>query len=918
MKKTPLRNWLWLGLVGFTAVGFAQIKPLPKPVTAVPQKITSVEGITEYRLANGLQVLLFPDPSKQSLTVNITYLVGSRNENYGETGMAHLLEHLVFKGTPKHPNIPQELTTHGCRPNGTTWLDRTNYFETMNASDENLDWALDLEADRMVNSYIAKKDLVSEMTVVRNEFESGENQPSGILMERVMSTAYLWHNYGNTTIGARADIEKVPIERLQAFYRNYYQPDNAVLLVAGKFDEAKTLALINRKFGNIPKPKRTLQATYTEEPTQDGERLVTLRRTGDVQVVAAAYHIPNGYHPDFPAIEILQGLLTDEPAGKLYKALIDNKKASFVYGYNFQTREPGLMYFTADVVKEKSLDSARNIMTETIESFAKTLPAAEEVDRIRTKQLKDIELALNSAQRVGLTLSEYVAMGDWRLFFYLRDQYKKITPEDVQRVARQYLKPSNRTLGLYYPTPQPDRSEVPPVPDLQAMLKDFKGSAVVAQGEAFDTAPANVESRTQRSQAGSVKMALLSRKTRGASVFARMTLRFGDENSLKGKYAVPALTASMLNRGTAKKTRQQIQDEIDKLKAKVSVFGSAGSVGINVETNRENLPQVLKLLNEILREPAFPADEFEKLRQENISGQEQQKSDPQAKAFEAINRHLNPYPKDDPRYTSTADEAIANLKSATLEQVKQFYKDFYGASDATFAASGDFDEAEIKTLVGQLFGNWKSPKPFARLTDPYRDIAPVNEKIETPDKANAMFFGGLNLNLDDNDPDFPALFLGNEIMGGGFLNSRLATRIRQKDGISYGVGSYFSADELDKKGYFGLYAIYAPENLEKLEKAFQEEIEKMVTEGFTAKEVEEAKKGALQQGQIDRSNDNYLARTLNSYLYYNRTFKWDENFEKKLAALSPAQVNAAIKKHIDPKKISFAKAGDFNKKKPAK
>src|SRR5438132_4612442 len=210
------------------------------------EKVTSVEGITEYRLqSNGLRILLFPDLSKPTITVNITYLVGSKHENYGETGMAHLLEHMLFKGSKDHTDVPKELNDHGSRPNGTTWVDRTNYFETFQASDANLEWAIDLEADRMVNSFVAKKDLDSEMTVVRNEFESGENSPMNVLEERILSAAYLWHNYGKSTIGARSDIENVPIDRLQAFYRNYYQPDNAILLVAGKIDEGKTLGLIN-------------------------------------------------------------------------------------------------------------------------------------------------------------------------------------------------------------------------------------------------------------------------------------------------------------------------------------------------------------------------------------------------------------------------------------------------------------------------------------------------------------------------------------------------------------------------------------------------------------------------------------------------------------------------------------------------
>src|SRR5580700_2471031 len=255
------RAILLASVVGLAALSFTRGAPAvlaQAPATSAPalpvgvERVTSVEGITEYRLADGLRVLLFPDPSKQTITVNITYQVGSRHENYGETGMAHLLEHLMFKGSPKHPNIPQQLTEHGARPNGTTWFDRTNYFETFAATDENLKWALDLESDRMVNSFIARKDLDSEMTVVRNEFESGENNAMEVLLDRVMAASYLWHNYGKSTIGSRSDIENVPIDRLQAFYHLYYQPDNAVLLVAGKFDEAKTLALVSQAFGAIP------------------------------------------------------------------------------------------------------------------------------------------------------------------------------------------------------------------------------------------------------------------------------------------------------------------------------------------------------------------------------------------------------------------------------------------------------------------------------------------------------------------------------------------------------------------------------------------------------------------------------------------------------------------------------------------
>src|SRR5215813_5434350 len=298
MLMTFRRGTRALALVAMLAVAVPIAARQQSAPPKGPERVTSVEGITEYRLANGLRVLLFPDQSKPTVTVNITYLVGSAQEGYGETGMAHLLEHLQFKGSKSHTNIYQELTSRGARTNASTWFERTNFYETLPASDDNVRWALGLEADRMVNSFIAQKDLDSEMTVVRNEFERGENNAGNVLEERVLSTAYLWHNYGHSTIGARSDIEHVPIDRLQAFYHRYYQPDNAVLLVAGKFDEPKTLATIQSLFGGIAKPDRVLPKIYTQEPVQDGERSVTLRRTGDIAEVLAGYHVPAGAHAD--------------------------------------------------------------------------------------------------------------------------------------------------------------------------------------------------------------------------------------------------------------------------------------------------------------------------------------------------------------------------------------------------------------------------------------------------------------------------------------------------------------------------------------------------------------------------------------------------------------------------------------------
>ena len=893
----------------------AQTAALPDGMT----KVTSVEGITEYQLKNGLRVLLFPDPSKPTITVNITYMVGSRHEGYGESGMAHLLEHMVFKGSPKHKNIPQELTEHGSWPNGTTWYDRTNYFETFSATDDNLKWALDLEADRMVNSFIDKKDLDTEFSVVRNEFEMGENSPQYVLMERVLSTAYLWHNYGKSTIGSRQDIERVPIDNLKAFYKKHYQPDNAILLVAGKFDEAKTLELIAQLYGPIPKPDRELTKTYTVEPAQDGERAVTLRRVGDTQGLAVAYHTPAGAHPDYAPMDVLMDVLTNEPSGRLYKSLVENKKAASQWGWTPALHDAGFAYFYAELRKEQSLDSARTIMLGTLDEAAKKPITADEVERAKTKLLSRIDMLFKQVDRVGMNLSEYMAAGDWQLIFLYRDAVRKVTAADVQRVAQTYLKPSNRTVGTFIPDQKPDRSEVPATPDVMAMVNGYKGEAQVAAGEAFDPSPANIDARTKRGQeANGLKYGLLQKSTRGNSVQMRIRLRMGDEQSLMNQNTAGSFAASMLERGTKTRSFQQIRDELEKLKAQVYVYGYGQSTIVSVESQKDKLGAVLAIVSDYLRNPTFPEAEFRKLKEERLAQIESQKQEPQALASKLSERLLNPYPKGHLFYTATFDEDIENIKKLTLDDVKAYYKNFYGGQQAAVSVVGAFDEAAVVKQIKGTLGTWKAPKPFARVPmQLFADVKPKTEAIQTDDKANAMFVAGMKFPLRDDDPDYAALYIANHILGEGFLNSRLATRIRQKEGVSYGVGSYVYADDNDRIANFGSYAIYNPENSERLETAYREEVEKLIRDGITADELKAAKAAVLQNKQVERSQDGMLANTLAQYLTKaeGRSFTYDAELEKRIAALTPEQVGTSLKKYLDYSKLTIVKAGDFAKAK---
>ncbi|KQW88558.1 pseudouridine synthase [Massilia sp. Root418] len=872
--------------------------PMPAGVVKGP----SVEGITEYRLPNGLKVLLFPDASKPTVTVNVTYLVGSRHENYGETGMAHLLEHMLFKGAPKNRSIPQQFADRGMEYNGTTSYDRTNYYEVFQAGGDNLKWALDMEADRMVHSFVAKKDLDSEMTVVRNEYESGENSPFEVLLKRMQSVAYDWHSYGRSTIGNRSDIENVKIENLQAFYRTYYQPDNAVLLVAGKFEPAQTLAWISKSFGAIPKPKRKLPPFWTVEPTQDGERSFIVRRKGDIQIVALGYKIPAALHDDSDPLAFMSEILNDTPNGRLHKALVETGKAAQVFSFAQTGYAPGLQLIGAVVKAGQPIEPVRDELIAAVEGFAKTPPTEEEMERVRRNIGNSIEKALNDPQKVGVALSEQIALGDWRLLFLGRDSLAKVTPQQVAKAAAHYLKRDNRTVGSFVPEDSVQRAEITAAPSIEKVMQDFKGKEDTLKSEVFDPSQANILKRTELKTIGGLKVALLPKQNRGETVSVDLRLHWGDEKNQFGKSVVAAAVNHMLTRGTGKYSRAQLADAMEKLKMSGSVY--------RFDTTRSNLAAALRLAAHVLKEPAFDAAEFEQLRQQWLVGVEASRNEPQVLATNALAKHYNNYPKGDVRYAMSTDEQIEAIKALTLDQLKAYHRDFYGASHGELAIVGDFDSPAVQAVVAEEFGNWASKEKYARILNVNVERPPLHAVLNTPDKENGFYAAQVNIDMNTEDPDYVALELANYILGEGGLKSRLMDRIRQKDGLSYGGSSSLSVSDVDRASNLSISAIAAPQNLKKLEAAIHEEVARALKDGFTAAEVAGARSGMLQQRIQNRSQDNVLAGGWANFLYLNRTYAWSQAYEDKLKALTPAQVNAAFRKAVDISKLSVVVAGD--------
>lgn len=921
-----------LGLV--ILVAFAAISSGRPAHAQGPVLVASVEGITEYRLANGLRVILVPDASSPQITVVMTYFVGVRHEGYGESGSAHLLEHMLLKGTTDRPDLAREMRERGAAYDGSTRHDYTNYYETFRAGEDNLSWAFELEADRMLNARLEEEELLSERTVVLNELALYEDMPLSSVRAHVQGTAYLWHNYGRTLSGERSDVENVPLERLRAFYRRYYQPDNAAVVVAGRFDEARAIELAQKKFGRVSRPTRIgelrLWPTHTREPLQEGEREINLRRPSDQQIILAMHHIPPAAHPDFAAVDLLAYVLGNSPSGRLYRKLVATELAAEVAARIFHLRDPAPLFVHATVPADGDLAAAEQALKRTLAAVVSEEPVTgDEVERARTARLRQMQREFNDTEAFAWSLSQWLAVGDWRLFFLHRDRIAQATAADVNRVARGYLKPTNRTLGRFIPTTMPDRAEIPGAPDVEPLVAGYRGRQGVASGEPFDPSPGNVDARTSVfTLPNGFTVALLPKSTRGRTVQGRLRLNLGDEQSLWGRGIAGMLTSGMLMSGTERMSRQELRDTLDRLHADVRVehglpptpdgwfepawfdpIGSPARVTAIIDATAETLADVVRLVAELVRSPRFDARELDLLKQHQSARIQGLGSIHRAGI--TLARHVETRDIGHPHYRHTLDEAVAGVEAATLNEVEAFHRDFYGPQQGNLVLIGDFDPAELRMTIEEAFGGWESPRPYMRIVSEALDVTAANLVIETPGQANAYFFVWQNLRLRESDPDYPALVLAAWMLGRGELSSRLGLRLRVKEGLSYSMRARVAAHPVHADGHFAFITMHAPGNADRVKAGFRDEVRKALDEGFKDEELEAAKREWLEDRQRSRSEDYILAGLISSNLYFDREMAWHAELEQRVRALTPARVNAAARAHLNIERMTIVTASEF-------
>jgi zinc protease len=926
--------------------------------------VRQVHQISEHRLPNGLQVLFIEDNSRPQATVNMTYRVGSRHEGPGEYGSAHLLEHMLFKAAgnaanPKYKKPILEMQQLGMRWNGTTNTDRTNYFAHFSTGDtraaERLEYMIGWLSAMMTQAQFTQADLNAEMTVVRNEFERANSEPGRVLGERMRAAAYSSHPYNHPTIGTLADIENMPFERLQAFYRLHYRPDNATLIVAGQFDMALVRRLIEREFGAIAKPSTALPETWSVEPVQEGAKLVELRRTGGAPQAAVLYHAPGSGQRDTLVASMYSEILAQK-GGPLERGLTEQKYGLSEWAFYAPLREPG--YFMAGMTLpeqgtrtsaafDTDSRSALAALASVVETYIAT---AQDLERARRSYQVGVRSVWRNTEALAMQLSNAVGRGDYRLLAIERELIGQITLEEVQAFAKRHLIATNRTGGLYLPAAS--SSEVIRSPAKAAVkaqsidqlfastpLTTFSIANFVINSPAggilsqfsiptlgtattATTTPQGMLEHTRQAQLivggkPGLKLGVMTRSTKDDRVHGTLRLRWGTLASIRGQSVLASMVAPLLTDGMAAGKEQgqeamntvQIKERLQELDASISFATAAGGLSASLEFPAANSVAVLGFMADLMRRPAFGVKEFEPNQNIMLSTMLSIKNNPASLAGNVLERnHSAHYPDGDPRKSRSFEDTEKLMREATRDKLSAFWQRFGSAQHGELALVGPIALDSVQPLMQQLLGDWGTTEPHEPSESEYG--APVGElftQLKVTDKANANYNARISFPLNQQSPDFPALALGIDM----FSRLGLWTRVREKEGLSYGVGASTGVPWLGNSASIDIGASFAPQNLAKLRSAVAEEISRAQNEGYSTLQVNTAKSGLLARRRESLNSPAAVAGIVAFNLQYNRAMDAYNIFTTAFEKLDAPSVNAALKKYLGASPLREVTAGTF-------
>lgn len=906
--------------------------------------VAEEEGVREFRLANGLKLLLVENRVAPVATFLVLYRVGSRNEAVGHTGATHLLEHMLFKGTPtynkaKGTQVAATLQRVGADYNATTWYDRTNYFETVPS--DALELAVHLEADRMRNSFIADEDRRSEMTVVRNELERGQNEPMLVLDEAVYAAAFREHPYHHPTIGWRADVENVPTARLKEFYDTFYHPNNATAIVVGDFDEAHALSLVSKHFGAFTASAAPIPEVYTDEPRQEGERRLVVRRAGELPLVQAAFRTPAALGQgtvlsnaqlaaraaappagnDIYPLAVFAAVLSNGVTSRLYQALVETELAVSADARVDQFRDPGLFNVYATAAPGVEPQRVEDAILRELARAAEDL-GAEEVEKAKRQIAAQVAYERDGTHNVAMQMSEAEAVADWRFYKDYSKNVSRVTAEDVRRVAAGYFQEDARTVGHFIPkegahegggagggggaaAARPPRlskpSKTSPVPHGYKFHHEPGGRAAGGLGLASRVARQELET-------GAVLLVLENAATPTVSV--RGSLRAGSYFEPKEKPGLARITAEMLKRGTRRRGKLELAGALEEVGADVEFDTDVFAVQIGARSLAADFPALAATLAEMLREPSFPEDELEKLKQQTIAAVRQQQSDTAWRAYERLTQTL--FDEANPFYTHAGERLVESVASMTTDDVRGFYEKFYGGRSLILSVAGGVRAAEAARVLGEALEGFGGPESFeVNVTDPAPPAGARREVVLVRDKANVDVLLGTAAPLRRDASDYYAAVLANRALGESTLSSRLGLRVRDAEGLTYGIASRFRAPSLAAGPWYIAVSVN-PGNVERAVASALAVLEEYVEHGIRPEELEDEKSSAVGSFKVSLSTNAGLAGALWNAEFYRLGLDYVERYPQLIRAVTVEEVNAAIRKYFRPEHLTVVVAGDID------
>jgi zinc protease len=861
-------------------------------------------GVHETVLPNGLTVLVKEVRSAPVVSFSVWYRVGSRNEHTGLTGVSHLLEHMLFKGTQRYRvgEIARTLFLNGASFNGSTYYDWTNYYATL-ASDR-LELAMRIEADRMVNSRIDKADLDSEMTVVRSELEGGENSPGRLLWQATVATAFQAHPYGWPVIGWRSDVENVPRDAIYRYYRTHYGPNNAVVVIVGDVDARHALALVRRHLGAI-KPIPPPPPVYTAEPPQRGERRVTVRRGGSLPMVLIAWKAPPARHPDGYALDVLATVLGEGRTSRLYQALVETGLATRADAGAPSLRDPFLFYVSATARPGVTADRLEAALLAEVERLTAAPVTDEELARTVRRTEAEFVFQTNSVTAQARQLGYWAMVGDWRYLGTYLDRLRALGPADVQRIAQRYFVPDTRTVGWFIPTDGSGPAAPPPREASARVERPRRGDRPIPL-----PAPSRAAAPPRRVSRFTLEngVSVVVQENRANPTFAlRASLPAGSLVEPRDRAGLAGLAASMLTRGTERRTAREFAAALEDVGAGLSAGADALATSITGQALSRDFDLVMDLFAEMLRFPAFPTPEVERLKGQALAGVAQARTSPERVAARAFERAV--YPPGHPLRPETFDESERPIQATTREDLVAFHRRQYGPDRMIVVVVGDVDAQRVRQALERRLGDWPRNPGAQPVVPPDLPLqpTPAAEEILIPDKSQTAILWGHAGGLRRSDPDFYATQVLNLILGGGGLTSRLATAIRDERGLAYSVYSYFDANLYPGPFQVGLGT--NPANAKQAIAALEAEVRRIQRDGVTQREIDEAVAYLTGRFPLRLETNGGVAEILWAMEFYRLGADYVDRYAGYYRAVTVAQVNEAARTHLRPDRATLVVAG---------